>query len=85
MASRQHRDTLHVIAVFMRYENRREIFRLQTESSQPRASLAQRETTIDQQVDAVERNHRAVAATAAAERRESRAPPRRRKGRKKDG
>ncbi len=85
MMPSQHGNALHVIAVFMRYEDRRKVFGAQTEAREPRARLSQCEAAVDQQVNAVERDNRAVAATAAAERRESRAPPRRRKGRKKDG
>jgi hypothetical protein len=72
---------LHVIAVFMRYEDRRKVFRLEAQACEASARLSQRKAAIDQQVDAVERNNGAVAATAAAERRESRTPRRR----KKDG
>lgn len=68
MPPRKRRNTLDVVTVFVRDEDCREIFRNEAQPREPVAGLLQREAAVDEQTDAVDRNERAVAATAAAER-----------------
>jgi hypothetical protein len=72
MSPRERRNALDVVAVFMRDEDRRQVFRNEAQAGEPIARLLQREAAVDQQADSVDRNQGAVAATAAAERREGR-------------
>jgi hypothetical protein len=67
MSPRERRNPLDVVTVFVRDEDCRQIFRDEAQPREAISGLLQRETAVDEQADAVDRNEGAVAATAAAE------------------